>query len=157
MDCLWETPIKLFKKIDREFNFTLDVCATKESAKCSRYFTPADDGLSQEWSGVCWMNPPYGKEITLWLKKAWEHSHYVSQVYDERGRTNWGVVVALVPTRTNAPWWHDYVMKADEIRFIRKKISFVGSKVGVAFTGHALVVFRPNPASSPRVSSYDQY
>jgi len=144
MNCLWETPESLFKKIDREFNFNLDVCATKESAKCPRYFTPADDGLSQEWSERCWMNPPYGKGIGEWMAKAYMHSQ------------SGGTVVALVPTRTNPPWWHEWVMKADEIRFIKKKGSFVGTKIGVAFTGHALVVFRPNPAPSPRVSSYEQ-
>ena len=144
----WATPQSIFDKLNDEFHFTLDVCALPENAKCKRYFTPEQDGLKQSWSGeCCWMNSPYGKEIGLWLGRAYRLALSHSIVVDGAGWdahiTNQGVVVALVPTRTNAPWWHDYVMKAAEIRFIRKKVSFVGDKNGVAFTGHAIVVFRP--------------
>ena len=66
----WETPQDFFHKLDREFCFNLDVCATKETAKCEHYFTPEQDGLSQEWQGTCWMNPPYGREIGKWMEKA---------------------------------------------------------------------------------------
>ena len=68
----WETPQALFDLSNREFHFTLDVCALPETTKCDRYFTPADDGLSQSWGGVCWMNPPYGREIGHWMRKAYE-------------------------------------------------------------------------------------
>jgi phage N-6-adenine-methyltransferase len=137
----WATPQALFDKLNGEFHFTLDVCALPVNAKCRRYFSPADDGLSQSWTGeTCWMNPPFGKAIEGWLKKA---------------AAAQSVVVALVPTRTNAPWWHDYVMHAAEIRFIRKKVSFVGDKNGVAFTGHALVVFRPG-RHELKCTSWDQ-
>ena len=146
----WATPQALFDKLNEEFHFTLDVCALPVNAKCARYFSPAEDGLLQSWSGeCCWMNPPFGKAIEGWLKKAATHTT----------DAKWGeyadVVVALVPTRTNAPWWHDYVMHAAEIRFIRKKVSFVGNKNGVAFTGHALVVFRPRQHEL-KCSSWDQ-
>lgn len=70
--CEWETPIKFFKELDAKYHFSLDVCATKENAKCSKFFTCEDDGLAQNWSGVCWMNPPYGREIGKWVKKAYE-------------------------------------------------------------------------------------
>lgn len=70
--CEWETPIDFFKKLDDEYHFTLDVCATKDNAKCDKYFTRAEDGLSKEWSGTCWMNPPYGREIGKWVRKAFE-------------------------------------------------------------------------------------
>ena len=67
-------------------------------------------------------------------------------------------VVALVPTRTNPPWWHHYVMKAHEIHYVVKKLSFDGPKDGVPFTGHALVVFRPGelPHNGPRSFSWHQ-
>ena len=67
---LWETPQDFFEKLDQEFGFELDVCALPENAKCSRYFSPIDDGLEQDWTGVCWCNPPYGREIEKWVKKA---------------------------------------------------------------------------------------
>lgn len=70
----WATPIDFFKKLDAHYHFGLDVCATDENAKCDRYFTKSEDGLSQEWSGTCWMNPPYGRTIGQWVKKAYDAS-----------------------------------------------------------------------------------
>lgn len=60
---VWETPQDLFNRLNDEFHFDIDVCATPENAKCSKFFSPLDDGLSHDWQGVCWMNPPYGKKI----------------------------------------------------------------------------------------------
>jgi phage N-6-adenine-methyltransferase len=54
----WETPWEFFSALDAVFHFTLDVCASHANAKCGRYFTKADDGLSQMWSGVCWRKGP---------------------------------------------------------------------------------------------------
>lgn len=59
---VWETPQELFNILNDEFHFDIDVCATAENAKCSKFFSPLDDGLSHDWQGVCWMNPPYGKK-----------------------------------------------------------------------------------------------
>lgn len=67
--CEWETPHEFFKALNDEFHFTLDVCATSENAKCRKYFTREQDGLKQKWTGVCWCNPPYGREIGKWVKK----------------------------------------------------------------------------------------
>jgi site-specific DNA-methyltransferase (adenine-specific) len=140
----WSTPQSLFDKLDAEFHFTFDLCAVPHNAKCSEFFTPARDALKQPWPfGVLWLNPPYGRGIEKWMERACLHAAAAT-------------IVCLVPTRTNAPWWHDYVMKANEIRFIRKKVSFVGNKKGVAFTGHAVVVFRTPRRTSPFVSSYSQ-
>ncbi len=68
----WETPQTLFDTLNEEFDFELDVCAASENAKCKKYYSPTEDGLKQEWKGVCWMNPPYGREIGKWMKKAFE-------------------------------------------------------------------------------------
>ena len=70
----WETPHGFFADLDDEFHFTLDVCASQDNAKCARYFTTADDGLAQPWEGVCWMNPPYGRGVDRWIRKAYESS-----------------------------------------------------------------------------------
>ena len=132
----WGTPQSFFDLLDAEFGFEVDVCALSANAKCRKFYSPAEDGLKQTWTGICWMNPPYGRPIKDWMKKALDSA--------DAGAT----VVCLVPTRTNAPWWHDYVMKASEIRFIRKKMSFTvpegeNWRDGVPFTGHAGIVFRP--------------
>ena len=126
---IWETPQDFFDKLNEEFKFNIDVCALMENTKCPRFFTPQADGLKQEWKGVCWMNPPYGRGIEKWVKKAWESS-----------RTG-ATVVCLLPARTDTAWWHDYVMKG-EIRFIRGRLKFSKSKINAPFP-NAVVIFRP--------------
>lgn len=122
-----ETPQELFDKIDAEFHFTLDACATKENAKCSRFYTKEDNALIQEWHGVVWMNPPYS-QTGVWMAKAYQESL--------RGAT----VVCLVPSATDTAWWHEYATKG-EIRFLRGRVKFVGSKGNAPFPS-ALVIFR---------------
>lgn len=124
---LWATPQGFFDKLNKEFSFTLDVCATDENAKCEKYYTETDDGLAQEWSGICWMNPPYGREIGKWVKKAYESS------------LTGATVVCLLPSRTDTKWWHDYCMKG-EIRFIKGRLKFGDSKNSAPFPS-AIVVF----------------
>jgi phage N-6-adenine-methyltransferase len=68
----WSTPQKFFDQYNQKYQFTLDVCALPENAKCPVYFTPDDDGLKQTWEGVVWMNPPYGKKIPQWIEKAFQ-------------------------------------------------------------------------------------
>lgn len=126
---LWSTPQEFFDKYDEIYNFNVDVCATDENAKCEKYFTQEQDGLAQEWVGVCWMNPPYGREIKHWMKKAFESS--------QKGAT----VVCLVPSRTDTIWWHDYAMKGS-IEFIKGRLKFGGSKNSAPFPS-AVVVFQP--------------
>ena len=125
---LWYTPQDFFKKYDDVYKFETDVCATDDNAKCAKYYTEEMDGLSQEWCGVCWMNPPYGRTIGNWMKKAYESSI--------EGAT----VVCLVPARTDTNWWHDYAMKGD-IEFIRGRLKFGGSKNSAPFPS-AVVVFK---------------
>lgn len=141
----WSTPTALFRVLDHEFSFTLDPCATADNAKCERYFTEGDDGLAQSWSGVVFMNPPYGSTLSQWVRKAWEES--------QRGT----VVVALIPARTDTAYWHDYVMRSSEVRFIRGRLHFGGDHERTAHNApfpSAVVVFRP-PAM-PKMLSMDR-
>ncbi len=129
----WSTPQAFFDMLDDEFHFDLDVCATADNAKCARYYTRADDGLAQPWSGTCWMNPPYGREIGKWMRKAWESSR--------AGAT----VVCLVPARPGSAWWHDYAAQGD-VRFLRGRLKFGNSKESAPFPS-AVVIFRPEASS----------
>lgn len=124
---LWSTPQALFDELHREFKFTLDVCATPENAKCENYFTEADDGLTQSWQGVCWMNPPYGDEIVKWVRKAYESSLLGT------------AVVCLVPARVDTGWWWDYCING-QIRFLRGRLKFGGGVNSAPFPS-AVVIF----------------
>ena len=127
---LWGTPQDLFDKLDAEFHFDLDVCAMPENAKCERYYTPEQDGLAQEWTGTCWCNPPYGRQIGKWVKKAYEC-----------GTT----VVMLVPARTDTKWFHDYIYGKAEVRFLQGRLHFVsagGAAMDRAPFPSMVVVFR---------------
>lgn len=126
---LWATPQATFDALNAEFGFEVDVCATSDNAKCDLFFTQEVDGLAQNWGqAVCWMNPPYGREIGKWMRKALESS--------QGGAT----VVCLVPARTDTAWWHDYAAKG-EIRFLRGRLKFGGSPNSAPFPS-AIVVFR---------------
>ena len=118
----WETPKDFFDKYDAIFHFETDVCALPENAKCKRFFTPEMDGLKQEWTGVCWMNPPYGRQIGKWVRKAYESA-----------RDNNATVVCLLPARTNTAWFHDYVLPHAHVEFVRGKIRFVGAEWDAPF------------------------
>lgn len=124
----WETPDELFNPLNDEFGFTLDVCATKDNAKCSRFYSMSENGLVQDWEGVCWMNPPFGEQ-GKWVRKAFESA--------QEGAT----VVCLLPSRTNTNWWHDYCMKG-EVRFVRGRPKFKGAEHGLP-QPLAIVVFTP--------------
>lgn len=130
---LWATPQDFFDELALEFGFTTDVCATPDNAKCPSFYTKEDDGLAKEWVGTCWMNPPYGRSISLWMRKAYESAL--------AGAT----VVCLVPARTDTAWWHDYAMKG-EVRFVRGRLKFGGHKNPAPFPS-AVVVFRPDSKS----------
>ena len=125
---LWSTPRDFFDDYNAIYQFDVDVCATAENALCAKFYSPEDNGLSKEWHGVCWMNPPYGREIIKWMKKAYESSLH--------GAT----VVCLVPARTDTAWWHDYAMKGN-IEFIRGRLKFGSSKNSAPFPS-AVVVFQ---------------
>jgi len=123
----WATPQAFFDKVNAEFRFTLDACATQENAKCKYYFNSTQNGLEQKWLGRVWCNPPYGRGIGAWVKKGYESAQAGA------------LVVMLVPARTDTAWWHDYVMRG-EIRFIRGRLKFGDGKNSAPFPS-ALVIF----------------
>ena len=126
---LWSTPQEFFDKLNQEFHFDVDVCALPENAKCPKFYCPQDDGLSQTWTGTCWMNPPYGRAIGGWIRKAYESS------------LDGATVVCLLPSRTDTKWFHDFCTKG-EIRFVRGRLKFGGAKYNAPFPC-MVVIFRP--------------
>jgi len=118
-----ETPKYLFDKISSIFNFSLDVCALPENAKCESYYTPEDDGLSKPWRGGVWCNPPYGREISSWVKKAYEESQKEYNSF----------VLMLLPARTDTKWWWEYVQGKATLFFIKGRVKFGDHNVGAPF------------------------
>jgi phage N-6-adenine-methyltransferase len=136
----YETPQSFFKILDDEFHFTLDVCALPETAKCERFFTMEIDGLKQDWtSNICWMNPPYGRGVNVykWVEKAYNASLVGS------------IVVALLRASTDTKWFHEFCLKAFEIRFIKDRLHFNGR----ANHANIVVVFRQSHRNYPLISS----
>ena len=124
----WETPQFVFDMLNQEFALNVDVCASTKNHKLPMWFSQEEDGLSKDWCGSrCWMNPPYGREIGKWVKKA------------ATGGAE--VVVALLPSRTDTAWWHDYIQDEAEVRFIRGRLKFGESKNSAPFPS-CIVVFR---------------
>lgn len=138
----WETPPELFAALDAEFSFTLDPCAQHHTAKCERYFTEDVDGLAQDWGTErVFMNPPYGREVYAWTRKARESA--------EKG----ALVVGLLPASTDLAWWHDDVWDRErnqpregvEVRYIRGRVRFLtgGPYRASGFFPSVVVVWRP--------------
>ena len=128
----WATPQHFFDRLSTEFGpFTLDPCSNESNYKVSNHFTEKDDGLSKDWGGhTVFMNPPYGRAIKHWIKKA----------YDEGQKPN-TTVVALIPARTDTRYWHDYVMKASAIYLVKGRLKF-GNGGGSAPFPSAVIIFK---------------
>jgi site-specific DNA-methyltransferase (adenine-specific) len=130
----WETPPEVFAPLDAEFGFTLDPCATPANAKCAKFYTESQDGLEQDWRGErVFMNPPYGKEIYPWTRKA--------KTEAERGT----LVVGLLPASTDLQWWHDDIVGRAEVRYIRGRVRFLtdGPYRASGFFPSVIVVWTP--------------
>lgn len=126
----WSTPQDIFDELDAEFDFDLDPCATDENHKCLVYFTKEEDGLSKSWGGCrVFCNPPYS-EIGKWVEKA----------HDEGIKDN-TIVVLLIPARTDTEYFHRFILHRAEVRFIRGRLRFSGSKWNAPFPSIA-VIFR---------------
>jgi len=126
----WETPQELFDKLDAVFSFDIDVCASKENAKCNTYWTKEDNALVKDWKGTCWMNPPYGRGVYDWVEKA----------YTESKKWN-STIVCLLPARVDTRWWHDFCNDA-EYTFLKGRLKF-SNNVNAAPFPSVVVVFRP--------------
>ena len=128
----WGTPQDLYDELNKTYNFTLDPCATKDNAKCSKFYTIEEDGLSKDWEGhTVFVNPPYTRgAIGKWVKKAFEE-----------GKKDKTTVVCLIPSRTDTKYWHDYCMNAAHIHFIKGRLKFEGEANNSAPFPSAVVVF----------------
>ena len=127
----WETPQDFYEKLNEEFGpFTLDPCASEGTAKCENYFTMQNDGLFRSWAKqTVFMNPPYGRQISNWIRKAYQEAQ------------NPGTkVVCLIPARTDTKYWHDYCMRAKEIHFVRGRLKFGNSENSAPFPS-AVIIF----------------
>ena len=123
----WATEQAFFDQVNREFGFTVDVAANADNAKCARFYDIESDGLMQDWDGeTVWCNPPYGDRIKDWMYKA---------------ATSNATTVLLVPARTDVKWFHDIVLGRAEVRFIKGRLRFGGSKDPAPFPT-MLVIFR---------------
>ena len=139
----WNTPDDLFNTLDNEFNFTLDPCTNGENNKCDKFYTEKENGLIQDWSkDIVFVNPPYGRQISQWIEKAYNESLKGSKV------------VCLIPSRTDTKYWHDFIFnKASEVRFIKGRLKFGGSKNSAPFPS-AIVVY-DNNFNNTKYSTYD--
>jgi len=111
----WETPRELFDRLNAFWHFDLDAAASDTNHLCVDYYTKETDGLAHSWAGRrVWCNPPYGKQIAAWARKAYEETR--------DGRT---LVIMLVPARTDTRWYHDYIQgHAAEVKFIRGRLKY---------------------------------
>lgn len=128
----WGTPQSLFDALNGAFRFTLDPCANYKNHKCIRYYDKNDDGLTKSWKNErVFCNPPYGREISKWVKKC----------YDECTINN-ALVVALLPARTDTKWFHQYVLHHAEIKFIEGRLKFDGGKYPAPFPSMIVYFYR---------------
>ena len=128
-DMTWSTPQEFFDTLNVEYNFTLDPCATPETAKCTKFFTEEDDGLLQDWGGhTVFCNPPFGTAIKHWVKKC----------SDEAKKPD-TTVVMLIPARTDTIYFHEYIYHKAEITFVKGRLKFGNAKNSAPFPSMVVV------------------
>lgn len=130
-----ESPDNFYEMLNKKYKFTLDPCASIDpktnysNAKCLNFYTEEDDGLTQSWQRECvFCNPPYSDNKN-WVKKCYEE-----------GQDHATCVVMLIPARTDTRYWHEYVMRANEIHFVKGRLKFGIEKNSAPFPS-AVVVF----------------
>lgn len=139
----WETPPEVMAALEEVFGkFDLDPCATRETKKAKRCFRGSVDGLTQPWKGKVFVNPPYGRK---W-KDAW-----IRKCHQEVAEGRADLVVALLPSRTDTPGWHDYIMEATHVIFVRGRIHFVGGAYAAPFPS-VIVVWEKGLLGCPQYS-----
>jgi phage N-6-adenine-methyltransferase len=142
----WATPQDFFDKLNGAYGpFTLDAAASAENYKVSNYFDVSADALTQDWAGnTVFLNPPYGRELKDWVAKAYHE-----------GQKEGTKVVMLIPARTDTKYWHEFVMKADEIRFVKGRLKF-GEGTNSAPFPSAVVIFKQSAYPAPRICGMDR-
>lgn len=136
----WRTPSDIFDPLESEFHFTLDAAATKESAKCAKYYTPETDGLSASWEGETVFCHPPATEIADWVKKC-----------AEEGVKPHTTVVLLAPAKTDATYFHDHIVGKCELRFLKGRIIMsdeYGNSSGRPACGSLLAIYRGTAAEA---------
>ena len=143
----WRTPQKLFDDLDTEFHFGLDAAADANNSKCGNFYCDKlGDALSINWKqhsqGLpIWVNPPYTN-----------NRKFVEKAYTES--VNGAIVVCLIPSRTDTIWWHEYIMKSYEIRFLRGRLYFDDAIWPAPFPS-CIVVFKQHHGMFPIISAID--
>lgn len=128
----WATPQEFFDRLNEEFKFTLDPCADVLNHKCEKYYTEEQDGIKQDWSGErVFCNPPYGREVSKWVKKCFEETYC--------GKCQ--LAVLLLPARTDIKWFHKYIYHKSEVRFVSGRLKFGGINCSAPFPS-MVVIFR---------------
>lgn len=134
---LWGTPPDTWQELKAEFPFELDAATTQDNPlQTPHFYTPAENGLEMPWLNWTYCNPPYGRNVGLWLVKA--------QIERLKGISS----VFLLPVRTDTRWFHDCIYKKPfaEIRFIKGRLRFVGTNYQAPSSApfpSMIVVFRP--------------
>lgn len=138
-DDTWTTPKDFFNKLNQEFGFTLDAAALSNSTLVADNWYGPDhtdpsrrDAFARSWTAdsggkAIWLNPPYGRKIGEWVKKA-------NQEADAGG-----LIVCLVPARTDTNWWHNYCIQ-HEVRFIKGRLKFGDGKNSAPFPSAVVVI-----------------
>lgn len=164
----WGTPDDLFTKIEERYGkFELDAAATSDNSKCIQYYDQVDDSLNMNWDlfspmifgipdeplpvpdslsiGVknVWLNPPYGRDITKWVKKAYDESQKGCQV------------VCLLPSRTGTKWFQEYAPKAYKVIFLKGRVKFEGAEASAPFDSVLLIFNKTKVNLYPRYECWD--
>ena len=125
----WTTPDDFYSNLDKRFGFTLDPASDGVNAKCDKFYTQEDDGLSQDWyNDTVFCNPPYGRELKHWVKKA----------YDESLKSD-NKIVLLIPARPDTRYWHDYIFGKASIYFVKGRLKFGNGKNSAPFPSAVIV------------------
>ena len=127
--CEWATPQDFYDRLNNEFHFTLDPCATPQNTKCKKFYTKEQDGLAQDWTGeTVFCNPPYGRDIGLWIQKS------IDEV------RNGARVVLLIHARTDTKWFHELVFPNASVWFVKGRLKFGGSGNSAPFPSMVAVM-----------------
>ncbi len=143
----WDTPQSVIDDLATVFDWDLDVCASRANV-CENYYTEGDDGLTKRWRGLCWMNPPYGRAINVWVNKA--------RIFGTgaHGVEGCKAVVCLLPSRTDTLWWQNNIDDASLVVFIKGRLKFGGAKNSAPFPSAFVVFGKITPVQAEKLASY---